>query len=640
MGMLLSTPIEPSIARREAGAAGFCPEPDSREASAISVHIERNLGVAMRDGTILATDVYLPVGEDGTGAWPTLLVRTPYDRTAPDREAEASWFCQRGYAVVVQDCRGRFASEGHFRLGRGEAEDGYDTVEWAAAEPWSSGRVGTMGTSYLAWVQSALATLNPPHLAAMWVHEGVANGLHESVRQGGAFELRWMGWAFYGAATDPRLDQEPRRRLSRLDLRDYLSWALPRPGSTPLRLSPTYEAWYWEYLTSGTAGPLWAERGANVEKYYDEHADVPTVYSGGWYDSYTRATIRNFLGLRTRKSAPQFLFMGPWTHGGQEPLHTYAGDIDLGPEAAVDFLDLELRFFNRFLKDEPGEDVPPVRYFLMGGGSGARRTDGRLDHGGAWRASESWPPAGAHPRRFYLAESGALRDTPPGEEGVQTYTYDPRNPVPTVGGNLSFLKYIWPLPDHMEEVAVTTRLTQVSPIGGQDQRTEPDLFGARPPYGGLESRPDVLTYATAPLQEEVVLAGPITVTLHVSTDGPDTDFTAKLVDWYPPSADYPDWYALNIMDGICRLRFRDGFVEERFLTPGEVVRATINLYPSANRFVHGHRIRLDVSSSNFPRFDVNSNTGEPVGQARTVRPALQRIYTGPAHPSVLELTVL
>src|SRR5579875_1341336 len=205
-----------------------------REAVAMGVYLERGVRVAMRDGVELATDVYFPARPGEGVQFPALLVRTPYDRRSRDRKAEAEWFCHRGYAVVVQDCRGRFESGGRFLLGRGEAEDGYETVEWIAAQAWSDGGVGTMGTSYLAWVQSALATLNPPHLRAMWVHEGVANGLKESVRQGGAFELRWMGWAFYGAATDPALDSETRRHLTRVDLRDYLSWALPRPGESPL----------------------------------------------------------------------------------------------------------------------------------------------------------------------------------------------------------------------------------------------------------------------------------------------------------------------------------------------------------------------------------------------------------------------
>lgn len=625
-----------------AGTFPARPEPKRHigRRQAMSVYLERGVRVPMRDGILLATDVYFPARPGEGRRFPALLVRTPYDRRGQDRQTEAEWFSERGYVVVVQDCRGRFESQGRFLLGRGEAEDGYDTVEWIAAQAWSNGRVGTMGTSYLAWVQSALATLHPPHLRAMWVHEGVANGLKESVRQGGAFELRWMGWAFYGAATDPALDPETRRRLTRVDLRDHLSWALPRPGESPLRLSPTYESWYWEYLTTAVESPLWDSRGPNVERYYGEHADVPTVYSGGFYDSYTRATIRNFLALRETKSAPQYLFMGPWTHGSQEPLHRYAGDVDLGPEAAVDFLDLHLRFFNRYLKDEPEEEVPPVRYFLMGGGTGRRLRDGRLDHGGEWQASDTWPPPGARAETWYLHDEGALRRDPPASPSSQTFVYDPKDPVPTIGGNISFLKYIWPLPEHLEEVPVATRLAHVSPIGGQDQRTRPGLFGSRPPYGGLEERPDVIMFTTSSLSEDVVLTGAVVVKLFVSSDAPDTDFTAKLIDWYPPSADYPDGYALNITDGIIRLRFRDGFDTERFVEPGTVVPVTIRCYPSANRFQAGHRIRLDISSSNFPRFDLNPNSGEPVGQGRSVRCATNHIHIGPDHPSTVELTVI
>jgi putative CocE/NonD family hydrolase len=608
----------------------------------MSVFVERGIRVEMRDGTRLATDMYLPEAPAHGQRWPVILVRTPYDRLAADRQSESVWFADHGYAVVVQDCRGRFQSEGVFRLGRGEAEDGYDAVEWAAAQPWSNGRVGTMGTSYLAWVQSALATLAPPHLRAMWVHEGIANALKESVRQGGAFELRWMGWAFYGAATDPRLDVETRRHLSRVDLRDWLSWALPKPGRSPLALSPTYETWYWEYLTGGVAGDLWEARGPNVERYYEEHADVPTVYSGGWYDSYTRATIRNFQGLSPLKQSPQFLFMGPWTHGSQEPLHTYAGDVDLGPEAAVDFLGLQCRFFDRWLKEEKrGTGFGPrVRYFLMGGGSGRRRTDGRLDHGGAWRTADTWPPPRSRGLRYHLDASDALTGAAPQSAGSRAIVHDPDCPVPTIGGNLSFLKYIWPVPEHMEDMPVLARLTQVSPVGGQNQVTFPGLFGACAPYGPLLARSDVMAFWTEPLEQPVELSGPVSVTLFVSTDGPDTDFTAKLVDWYPPSADYPDGYALNITDGIQRLRFRDGCDAERMVRPGEVVQVRIELYPSANLFQRGHRIRLDIAGSNFPRFDLNSNSGEPVGQATTARRAVNRVHWGPNQPSCVDLTVM
>jgi len=606
----------------------------------VSVWIERGVRVAMRDGATLATDVYYPSPPAAGQSLPTILVRTPYDRLAYDQSGDASRFAGHGYAVVVQDCRGRFASDGDFRLGRGEAEDGYDTVEWIAAQPWSNGRVGTMGTSYLAWVQSALATLAPPHLKAMWVHEGIANGLKESVRQGGAFELRWMGWAFYGAATDPRLDAQTRRHLRRVDLRDWLGWSLPQPGESPLALSPNYEQWYREYLTTGVEGPLWDSRGPNVERYLDEHADVPTVYSGGWYDSYTRATIRNFLDLRARKTQPQFLVMGPWTHGTLPPTTTFAGDVDLGPDAAIDFLDVQRQFFDRWLKEEDGPAQPPVRYFLMGGGSGRRRQDGRLDHGGAWRRSDTWPPPGAQPRRFYLDEGAVLADEPPAQAGSRTIVFDPRDPVPTLGGNLSFLTYIQPVPESLEEISVSSRMAPVSPIGGQNQATYPGLFGAKPPYGALIARPDVMAFVTAPLARPVVLVGPIRVRLWVSTDGPDTDFTAKLVDWYPPSADYPEGYALNIGDGIQRLRFREGYDRERPVTAGEVVPIEIELYPSANLFQAGHRIRVDISGSNFPRFDLNLNTGGPLGGTGAYRVATNRVHWGPDRPSALELTIL
>jgi len=609
----------------------------------VSVVVEQGVMLPVRDGVRLACDIYWPRAPIAGRQWPALVVRTPYDRLAADRRADSVWFAERGYAVVVQDCRGRFASEGEFRLGRGEAEDGWDTVEWVAAQPWCTGRVGTFGTSYLAWVQSALATLNPPHLSAMWVHEGVANGLLESVRQGGAFELRWMAWAFYGAATDPRADAGVRQRLAEVDLRDWLSWALPEPGQSPLRLSPTYERWYREYYTTGIAGPLWDSRGLNVERYYGEHADVPTMYSGGWYDSYTRATLRNFLGLRALKRSPQFLLMGPWTHGGQEPYHTWAGDIDLGPAAAVDLLELQRRFFDRWLKESPPADAvndPPIRYFLMGGGSGRRRADGRLDHGGRWETSATWPPSGATTRQYFLGPGGALEAAPPTDAGSASFVYDPTHPVPTIGGNISFLKYVWPVPDHMADMPVLERLTHVAPIGGQDQVTRPGLFGARAPYGPLNARPDVLTFVTPPLTQPTTLAGSITVRLFVSTDAPDTDFTAKLVDWYPPSRDYPDGYALNIADGIRRLRFHAGYEAEQRVDPGTVIPLGIEMYPSANVFGVGHRIRLDISSSNFPRFDANPNTGAPLGEARAWRLATNRVYFGPDAPSALTLTLV
>lgn len=599
--------------------------------------------VPMRDGTRLATDVYLP--ETGPGPWPALLLRTPYDKSHPDRVATLRRFAEAGYAAVGQDCRGRFRSGGTFTLGIGEAEDGYDTIEWIAAQPWCDGKVGTIGTSYMAWVQSAAATLNPPHLRAMWVHEGIANGLLESVRQGGAFELRWLAWAFYGLATDPSLDEATREAMAGIDFREWIGLKLPEPGASPLALTPHHETWYYTYLTRGTEGEPWTLRGLNVERYYREHADVPTVYSGGWYDSYTRATIRNFLGLSALKRAPQYLLMGPWTHGPKEPGLTYAGDVDFGSAAAVDYFELRRRWFDHHLKGRPDGDLPSrVRYFVMGGGSGRRRDDGRLDHGGWWADAPHWPPPGAGPFTFFLHPDGRLVPETPVDTGAADalrYTFDPRDPVPTVGGNISFLRYVAPLaPGVRRSPPVMDRLVDVSPVGGWDQRTWPGLFGARPPYGPLNRRPDVVSFVSAPLARPLLAVGPVTVRLFVVSDAPDTDFTAKLIDWYPPGPDYPLGYALNVGDGIGRLRFRHGFAEEARYEPNTVAELVIELYPTANLFAAGHRIRLDIASSNFPRFDINPNTGEPLGRSRRWRLADNGVVMAPAYPSALVLTVL
>lgn len=605
----------------------------------MSAWIWRGVAVVVRDGCQLATDVYLP-GHPGTvGRLPALLLRTPYDRLSPQQQEAAQEFARAGYAMVVQDCRGRFGSDGHFVLGQHEAEDGYDTVEWVARQPWCNGKVATLGTSYMAWVQSALASLAPPHLRAMWVHEGLANGLEESVRQGGAFELRWMGWAFYGAATDPRSPASVRDYLAHIDLRDWLGVHLPEPGHGPLRHVPGYDAWLYEYRTTGLAGDLWNRRGLNVERYWGPHADVPTVYSGGWYDSYTRATLRNFAGLSAMKSAPLQLLMGPWTHGTAETELSWAGDIDLGSTAPVNFFQLRREWFDYHLKGVGQNPLPSVRYFLMGGGSGAKTRDGRLDHGGRWCESRQWPPAATTMSCWFLSQHGRLEELPPKTTGSVRYRFDPRSPVPTIGGNISFLSRLLPVDPQMGSVPVMDRLVPISPIGGQDQVTRPGLFGARPPYGPLIGRSDVVSFVTDPLRDPVVLTGPVEVVLWVTTDGGDTDFTAKLVDWYPPSPDYPDGYALNITDGIQRLRFSRGYDTECFLAPGEVREIRIALYPSANQFMAGHRIRLDISSSNFPRFDLNPNTGAPLGETRLWRSAINRVLWGPQHLSRVELTV-
>jgi putative CocE/NonD family hydrolase len=594
-----------------------------------------------RDGVALATDLYFPGNGPGARARPALLLRTPYDKSAADRVMMAERWADAGYVFVVQDCRGRFLSDGVFALGQHEAEDGYDTIEWIGAQPWCNGRVGTVGTSYMAWVQSALATLNPPHLACMWVHEGIANGYKESLRQGGAFELRWMGWAFYGAATDPHLTPSQRAALQQVDLRDWLSPRLPLTGESPLALAPHMEQWFVQYLTAGIEGGVLDYRGINIEKHYPEHADVPTMYSGGWYDSYTRATIRNWSAMRMLKKSPQGLLMGPWTHGVKETGLTYAGNVDFGPDAAIDYFEVRRRWFDCWLKETGDQNpYPPVQYFLMGGGTGRIREDGRLDHGGCWLTDTTWPPTGSRPWVLFGTPDRRLKSNADGTTGTISFVADPQNPVPTIGGNLSFLSYLRPIPEEiLPYVPVLDRLEPVIPIGGQNQVTYPGLFGAKPPYGPLNLRPDVVSFVSSPLARPVNVTGPVVVELTVASDAADTDFTAKLIDWYPPSDQVTFGYALNITDGIQRLRFREGTAHEVAYAPGTPVRLRIECYPTANRFMPGHRIRLDIASSNFPRFDINPNTGAPLGNSQHMVVAHQTILIDDANPLWLELLV-
>ena len=620
------------------------------------VIMQRNRAVAMRDGVRLATDVYLPArdGEALPGPWPTLLTRTPYDKAA--FAAEGDWWARRGYARVMQDVRGRFASEGDFYLLKNEAEDGYDTIEWLAAQPWSNGRVGTVGTSYMGWVQSAAATQNPPHLAAMWVNQGAFNGLTSSLRQGGALELRWLAWAFWNAPVSPEAAADPALYAAldqaAVDLRGWLDRLPWRPGDTPLSLTKDYERWAIDLLTLATEEDwLWQLPSMNFERFVEQTADVPTVYSGGWYDSYTRATTESFAAFTAAKSSPQYLLMGPWTHGEATLDRSWSGDVDFGPTAptsgnlAESVAELRMQFFDHALKDLASgwEDAPSVRMFVMGGGSGRRIASGRLDHGGAWRDEPAWPPARAVEQRWYLHGDGSLRrEQPAAGAPPSQYEFDPRKPVPSISANVSSLREYAP-PDPTLKDGIwppTQRARELIQPGGADQRERAEVMGAEPPYLPTAARPDVLSFRSEPLEHDLEVTGPITVTLWVSSDARDTDFTAMLLDCYPPSADYPEGYALRLTDSIQRLRFRRGAQREELVRPGQVVEVPIELYPTSNSFAKGHRIGVELSSSNYPRFDVNPNTGEPIGRHTHTTTARNKIWHDASHPSRVDLPVV
>jgi hypothetical protein len=420
-----------------------------------------------------------------------------------------------------------------------------------------------------------------------------------------------------------------------------------KEGQTPLALAPSYERRAFDILTRGDYDELWKDPSVNFQLHWDRFADVPTVFSSAWYDSYTQANLENYTGLSQRNEGPYHLLMGPWTHGDLTMGYTFSGDVDLGPEAPIDYNQARLRWFDRWLKgvDSRVDGDPPVRIFVMGGGGGRKDINGRLDHGGRWRDEQEWPLSRARAAEYYLHPDGSLRPDPPCErDSSTTYRFDPDDPVPSVGGNVSSLATLRPIPPYITDPTIlpqAERVEQIVKAGGWDQREREDVFGARPPYNmPLSTRRDVLVFQTPPLEKDTEVTGPLEVMLWVASDAPDTDFTAKLIDVYPPSEDYPQGYALNISDGIFRMRYRDSWEKPQLMKPNEVCPVTIILYPTSNLFARGHRFRLDISSSNFPRFDVNPNTGEPLGRNTRTRVALNTVHHGADRPSHVTLPVV
>lgn len=618
------------------------------------VQAELNVSVETRDGVELATDIYRPTDFD-TGELldepkPALLDRTPYGKRGR-MERHGEWYAKRGYVVAIQDCRGRFDSGGEYYIFVNEPEDGYDTVEWLGEREYCDGQVGTIGTSYGAWVQSALATQNPSHLSAMFVNQGAANGREATFRHNGTFELRWLCWALSlggGFAKRALEDSDIQQTLANVDVRDVLANSPIQRGQSPLKHIPNYEEWAFDIMELGSAADeLWQEPGMNFKRYYDEMADVPTVYSGAWYDSYTKATCDNFAALTEKKDSDQFLLMGPWTHGWNEyPLpswnKSYSGEVEFGEVALRDYQETRLRFFDHYLKGkETWVDQPKVQYFRMGTGDGRRARDGRLFHGGEWTGSEKWPPSDVEHTKYYAHADGTLSTDEPGADGGATgYEFDPHNPVPTLGGNCSSYITYEPREENLIEYPLSARnLHDITGRGGFDQRTREDTFGADAPYGPLEGRDDVLVFRTPPLQEAVEIVGPIRVRVYGATDAKDTDFTAKLIEEYPPNSEFENGFALNLCDSICRARYRGYRDEPDFVEPGEIYEFYMEPYPTANVFEAGHRIRLDISSSNFPRYDVNHNTGGPLYGDREYAVASNEVYHERDHPTHIELPV-
>jgi putative CocE/NonD family hydrolase len=545
------------------------------------------LRIPLRDGVKLGADLYRPAGD---AACPVLLIRTPYEKGRSEHEFVAGAL-ERGYAVVVSDVRGRYSSEGDFDPYRHEGPDGYDTIEWVAAQPWSNGRVATAGLSYPGAVQWLAAVESPPHLVCAFPAMCFSSG-RQFFYFGGAFDLSWLSWTVEniaaedrrrrGVSTGPQTTREARQwwrehgreALARVPLRDQPALA---------GIAPFYSDW----LDHPDDGPYW--HFADLESRHSQ-VRVPIFNFSGWHDEGYGpiGAVRNFTGLRERAATPDArsprLMIGPWVHGSPGTGRVGARDFTSAaaidyPRLVLDWCDLHARGIDRGLGSEP-----PVRVFVMGANE--------------WRTSPTWPLASTA-RTYYLRAGGRLTtDAPAHGEAQDTYTFDPNHPVED---------------PHYEEG-----------LGPRDQRA-------------IEARADVLTFTTPPLEEDVEVIGHIEFRLWIASSAPDTDFICRLIDVEP---DGTAWNLMSPTLEVLRAKYRHGETEPVYLTPGRPQELRLKLGLTANRFLRGHRIRVQVMSSFFPHLDRNPNTGRPSAIESRLVPARQSIFHDAARPSRVILPVV
>ncbi len=595
------------------------------------VAFEHNVMVPMRDGVRLATDVYLPArdGKPVAERLPTILMRLPYSKGQGDKgHSDGRYFARHGYAVVFQDTRGRYDSEGAWHMLVDDGPDGFDTAEWIAKQSWSNGKIGMIGTSYVGGTQHALAMSGSPHLTTVIPVDAMSNLGYASMRNGGAFELRFWNWIMLNAGRGSRHARDPGTAAVLQEMAaerlEYLDRLPLRAGTTPLKLAPEYEEWLIEALGHGINDDFWRQN--NIVDYPEQYKDIPVYLVGGWYDSWASNTTANFVALTRAIRGPVYLIMGPWIHGAQgQSAH---GQVNFGAAAAIaDPLAWRCEWYDHWLKgidNSVGKAEPfrtKVRIFVMGSGDGGKDEKGRLQHGGFWRDENEWPLARAVATDYYLSPGGGLGTQPPAAAGGATsFQFDPADPVPTIGGN-------------------TSSNDGIMLQGAWDQRGGEHIWNF-PQKMPLSARNDVLVFQSEPLTEDLEVTGELVVRLWVSSSAVDTDFTAKLIDVSPPSAAWPGGFDLNIGDGIARMRFRESLKQEVLMEPGKIYPVAIKLYPTSNIFKKGHRIRVDISSSNFPRFDLNPNTGESLNGNRRRVTAVNTVYHDAEHPSHIVLPVV
>jgi uncharacterized protein len=571
------------------------------------VTLQLNVPVKMRDGVVLRADIYRPESKD---KFPVLLERTPYNKQAHANfgvQAAAS-----GYIVVMQDVRGRFTSEGEWYPFKYESQDGYDTVEWAAALPYASGKVGMLGASYNGATQMLAAIAHPPHLAGICPVITASNYHDGWTYQGGAFEL----W-FNGSWTTTLAQDTVYRYLQGVSNALEGNQTLPLSQYPLFNLTTTldkssltakFAPYYLDWLAHPTFDDYW--RRWSIEDHYAD-IQVPALTVAAWYDIFQGGSLRNHTGIKThggseaaRENQRLLILIGGHAGAGRK-----VGDVDFGPAADLSYDDITLSWYDFLFKGMKNDlsTQKPVRIFVMGKNF--------------WRDEEAWPLARAITTKYFLHSGGRansvhgdgiLSEAAPVSEVSDQYVYDPSDPVATTGGPLCCDSSRNPLWSHTIDHL---------PAGPRDQRS-------------VELRNDVLVFSAAPFARDTEITGPVSVELYATSSALDTDFTAKLVDVWP------NGFAQNLTEGIVRARYRDSQVTPALLVPGRFYKFNIDLWSTSNVFLAGHILRLEISSSNFPRFDRNLNTGEDPRVAEHALKATNTIAHNRDHPSALILPVV
>jgi putative CocE/NonD family hydrolase len=569
-------------------------------ANLYAVVFERDVAVTMRDGVKLRADIYRP---DAEGQFPVLLQRTPYDK---NRGVEFGLKgAARGYVVIFEDVRGRYASEGEWSPFMNESNDGYDSVEWAAALPYATGKVGMFGGSYVGATQMLAAIAHPPHLAGISPVITGSNYHDNWTYQGGAFE-QWFNESWTSLALAPDTFNRAVKKHAdvlagtrSLPLVDYPLFDF---GQLPSRSNstPSLAPYFLEWLDHPSYDDYW--KRVSIEDHFSE-ITVPALHIAAWYDIFLGGSLRNYLGIKAHGGTEsarsgQSLLVIVGGHAGPGPK---IGALEFGHASEFDYDETTLQWYDYLFKGVQNEFASgkPVKIFVLGANE--------------WHQEDDWPLKRARNTRYFLHSKGAANGLTPGGPGragqgalslvaptaekPDQYLYDPSDPAPTIGGPLCCA----PLP---------------TGIGPQDQRP-------------AEARGDVLVYTSAAFAKDTEVTGPVSLELYVSSSAVDTDFTGMLVDVWP------NGFAQNLTSGILRLRYRDSQEKPELATPGKTYHITLDLWATSNVFLAGHKLRLEISSSNFPRFDRNLNTGEEQAHSTRVVKAKNVIYHDSAHPSAL-----